>query len=327
MTLEDYATAELLALGDPTRGEPAFPQLRNHLFAELTGFGFRSIALAAERGADMPADRDLLFWMRNYHAGRLTLHEFDGTARSLLDIRAAEAPRGGTLVFAPNRLLRDLQPIFSGQLGDRFRFIAGSLGASPALGIGNPEDDSFEGLLRLSEAYALVPAARMPRGTVRSAHPAYDPLDEPTLAAADAVLHVATGIDPGVLTERILAMPGVEHQEAAGDLFFFVGAERMRPFATIVHNDVPGFDEASQLLRPGVFRLNVDLGRREFERRFGFPPKELPAYLADYDFARTDEVFPHPSYGTAAWGSIVCPGPWRMPEVDELLAHARQRPR
>jgi hypothetical protein len=456
MTLEDYA-ADLLAIGEPTHGEPAFPQLRNHLFAELTGRGFRSIALETDRAAALvadafvqgeevpwadgfthgfgalPANRDLLFWMRDYNAGRppaerLTFHGFDGPmeisgapdagpylarvaaflgvprvepaelflalhaaapgrdprawqaaevdagtalgllryhalaaeplppaemmsaqlgvraaimAGNLLAIRAAEAHRGRTLAFAHNRHLQRHRSriatggttlewtgtgsILAALLGERYRVVAGSLGASPALGIAEAEGDSFEGRLRLLRAYGVVPAAEVPRGEVRSAPPIYFPLDAETVDHAHAVLHVPSGVDPAVLTERILALPGVEHQEAGGDLFFFVGAERMRPFATIVHHDVPGFDEASQLDRAGVFRLNVDLGRRDFERRFGFAPRELPTHLGDYDFARTDEVFPHPSYGTAAWGSIVSPGPWRLAEVDELLAHAHQR--
>jgi hypothetical protein len=43
--------------------------------------------------------------------------------------------------------------------------------------------------------------------------------------------------------------------------FFFVGPDRMRPFATIVLRDMAGFDEDSNLDRQGVFRLNIDLGR------------------------------------------------------------------
>ena len=88
-----------------------------------------------------------------------------------------------------------------------------------------------------------------------------------------------------MLADRILALPGVDQLVASeengspegawGDRFFYVGPDRRQPFATIVEHDVPGFDEASQLDRPGVFRLNLDLGRAEFERVFGFPPKAL----------------------------------------------------
>src|ERR1041384_4388301 len=103
--MTDLFDAELLALGEPTHGEHAFPQLRNHLFAEAVERGFRSIALETDRvaaltadafvqGEDVdwttgfthsfgtePANRDLLFWMRDYnesHPEKLTFHGFDG---------------------------------------------------------------------------------------------------------------------------------------------------------------------------------------------------------------------------------------------------------
>jgi hypothetical protein len=112
---------------------------------------------------------------------------------------------------------------------------------------------------------------------------------------------------------------------ADGDRFFFVGPDRRQPFATIVEHDVPGFDEASQLERPGVFRLNLDLGRAEFQRLFGFPPKDFEDHRAEYDFARLDTLFPHPGYALYGFGSIVMPGPQMLPEIDRLLALAHAR--
>lgn len=50
---------------------------------------------------------------------------------------------------------------------------------------------------------------------------------------------------------------------AWGDAFFIYDfekrtpPERHFPFATIVTNDYPGFDESSELSRDGVYRLNV----------------------------------------------------------------------
>lgn len=326
----DLFDTDVLALGEPAPGEPAFPQLRNRLFAEAVAHGFRSIALDAGpawvRAANAfgrgepadgfgcaPADRDLLRWMRAYNDGRPAIER--------LSVREPADRVEGTFLFAANHLLRPLKRADPG----RVTFVAGSLGASPILGLGDPPVESFEGRLRASFPYAFIKPAEVPPGTPRPGTDRYEPLDAATLEAADAVLHVPTGVAPSMLAARIRAIPGVEHQEADGDLFFFVGAERMRPFATIVHRDVPGFDELSELHRPGVYRLNVDLGRREFERRFGFPPKESPEHHDDFDFARTDEIVPHPGYGVAAWASIVMPSPWRLREVDELIAHARHR--
>ncbi|NBE79887.1 DUF6194 family protein [Micromonospora rubida] len=149
----------------------------------------------------------------------------------------------------------------------------------------------------------------------------------------DAVPHVAAAV--AELVERIVALPHVTQVQADersgapeaswGDRFFFVGSDRRRPFATIVEHDVPGFDEDSRLDRPGIFRLNVHVGREEFQRRFGYPPAELPDHRSGVDFTRCDEVLPHPAYGTYGWACVLNPGVRRLPEVDRLLAHAHGR--
>ncbi|MBB5827001.1 DUF6194 family protein [Micromonospora carbonacea] len=137
------------------------------------------------------------------------------------------------------------------------------------------------------------------------------------------------------LARRILALPGVTQvwADAAsgapraswGERFFFVGPDRRRPFATIVAHDTPGFDEDSRLDRPDVHRLNVELGRAEFQRRFGYPPARFPDHRAGIDFTRQDEVLPHPVYGLHGWACVLRPGGGLLPEVDRLLAHAHAR--
>jgi erythromycin esterase-like protein len=493
---------ELLALGEPTHGEPALPQFRNEFFEALTKRGFRSVALESDRVAglianayvqgeradftgglshgfgDYPANRDLLVWMREYNATRpaserLTFYGFDapletmsapspraylkyahdflaldrwpeidgllGTgerwsdtaaimdfarsvglsadaralrviaddvlfavwkqaprfaddmpgwrraelhaeaalgllryhaqaaeelpqteriarlsevrdtlmARNLLTIRAIEAGRGPTLVFAHNSHLQrnparwslgGMEVEVSGAgsivgplLGDRYVFIAGSLGASPALGIPTPPPETIEGRL----PYGLSSAKDVQTTTPRAGMQIYFPLDADILAGADGILHVVSGFDPATLAGRILALPGVDQLVASeengapegswGDRFFYVGPDRRRPFATIVEHDVPGFDEDSELNRPGVFRLNVELGRTEFARRFGFEPAQFEDHRAEFDFARTDRLVPHPGYALHGWAGIVVPGPHLLDELDTLLAHAHAR--
>ncbi|BCY14015.1 DUF6194 family protein [Actinoplanes sp. L3-i22] len=123
---------------------------------------------------------------------------------------------------------------------------------------------------------------------------------------------------------QLIAGPGTGAPELSwGDHFFFVGEERMRPFATIVVQNVPGFDERSALDRPGVFRLNVELGRAKFNELFGYGPEEFPTHQDGIDFAEADRWFPHPVYATQGWGSIVCP----ESDVTDLIAHAHRRSR
>lgn len=137
------------------------------------------------------------------------------------------------------------------------------------------------------------------------------------------------------LTSMILALPGVELLQATeesgapevswADRFFYVGSERRVPFATIVEHDYRGWDEKSQLDRPGVFRLNLGAGREAFERQLGFPPASFEARRHGFDFSRLDEFLPHPAYGTQGWLCILNPSRRRRRAVEILLAGAHAR--
>src|SRR3954454_6897560 len=112
---------------------------------------------------------------------------------------------------------------------------------------------------------------------------------------------VAAGLpDTYAMTE---SEEGGAPEAAWGDSFFYYGAERNMPFATIVVSDYPGFDEASDLDREGVFRLNVAVGREGFTELLGPPP----GALADVDYTGLDIVLPHPVYATQSWVSILNP--------------------
>jgi erythromycin esterase-like protein len=111
MLLDSRPSAvEVLALGEPTHAEPAFPRMRNQIFGQLAARGFRSIAVESDRiaglavdayvrGADgtlddvlavgfshglgeLAANRELVEWMRGYNRSvspgeRLAFHGFD----------------------------------------------------------------------------------------------------------------------------------------------------------------------------------------------------------------------------------------------------------
>jgi hypothetical protein len=94
--------------------------------------------------------------------------------------------------------------------------------------------------------------------------------------------------ETGVI-EYVSGLPGVvtftaseEHaapEVAWGDTFFFCDpggnqpANQRLPFATLVVSDYPGWDIESDLDRDGIFRVNVAIGRRDFERLFGYAPE------------------------------------------------------
>ncbi|MEV4150147.1 erythromycin esterase family protein [Amycolatopsis sp. NPDC049691] len=111
-------------------------------------------------------------------------------ARNLLDIHGSQP--GRTLVFAHNAHLGSgAGAIVASRLGDRYAFIAGSLGHSEALGLGEPHPDTYEGhLQRRTDGWQLT--ADLPAGRTRDdADYRYAPLTRELLAAADAILHVA----------------------------------------------------------------------------------------------------------------------------------------
>lgn len=112
---------------------------------------------------------------------------------------------------------------------------------------------------------------------------------------------------------------------AWGDTFFFydpgrdLPADRKFPFATIVVKDYGEFDCASDLNRPGVFRLNVGVSKQTFAALFGDAKPE------DFDFTALDKVMPHPVYGKMHWVCVLNPGAETFEAVRPLLAEAYER--
>ncbi|MFH8381348.1 erythromycin esterase family protein [Kitasatospora sp. NPDC018058] len=133
-------------------------------------------------------------------------------AQNLLDIRAAEAERGPTLVFAHNLHLQQAPSSWAGGeldcrwngagrivgplLGERYVYVAGSLGRSEALGLGEPAPGTYEALLqRPDRAWGLVAASALGEARARAdtvPQQGYR-FDRSTLRGAAAVLHVGDG--------------------------------------------------------------------------------------------------------------------------------------
>ena len=139
-----------------------------------------------------------------------------------------------------------------------------------------------------------------------------------------------TGNLPGV--DVLTASEGNGAPEVAwGHSFFYydpdrnIAADKRFPFATIVTSDYPGFDEASKLDRDGVFRLNINVGRRRFEQLFGYPPARHAEHEAGFDYTAIDLVIPHPVYAKQAWASIPNPGDVTGGQAKTLLTEAHAR--
>ncbi|MFJ9776364.1 erythromycin esterase family protein [Kitasatospora sp. NPDC101157] len=134
-------------------------------------------------------------------------------AQNLLDILAVEAGRGPTLVFSHNLHLQQARSAWAGGdldcrwngagrivgplLGERYVFVAGSLGRSEVLGLADPAPGTYEALLGQGSdaAWALVEPPMPGEGRART-----DPapqhgysFDRASFDGASAVLHVADG--------------------------------------------------------------------------------------------------------------------------------------
>ncbi|MBI5761040.1 MAG: hypothetical protein HZA46_21155 [Planctomycetales bacterium] len=101
--------------------------------------------------------------------------------------------------------------------------------------------------------------------------------------------------------------------------------DRRFPFATIVTKDYGEFDNASNLNRPSVFRLNIGVSKDTYRSLFGSQPSRPGAdgvVDAGHDFAALDQVLPHPVYGKMYWVCVLNPSAATFQTVRPLLAEA-----
>ena len=128
-----------------------------------------------------------------------------------------------------------------------------------------------------------------------------------------------TGPDPEAITQDILERyPETAIAEALGATFFSLDEKHWPNFATIVTTDEHDEGAPSDLARPGVFRLNIGVGRETFERVVG--SLEAPDYTA------FDRFLPHPVYAKQLWISILNPSEATFRDtVLPLVAEAHER--
>lgn len=132
--------------------------------------------------------------------------------------------------------------------------------------------------------------------------------------------------------EYLTAGEGSGAPEVAwGDTFFYYDpdgtdpADRKFPFATIVIKDYDGFDTLSNVNRPGVFRVNIAVGRHVYQDLFGHSPAAHAEHHDEYDYTALDRLIPHPVYAVQGWVSVLNPGESTADRTRELLTQAHTR--
>ncbi len=141
----------------------------------------------------------------------------------------------------------------------------------------------------------------------------------------EAIIRYITETFEGVEVVRPTDGPG------AGDIFFYYDPQgnldptRQLPFVTIVTKDYGDFDNASDLNRPHVFRLNIGVGRDTFRALFASPAGAGSDRGAAYNFAALDRLLPHPVHAPQSWVCVLNPSAVSFEAVKPLLADAYAR--
>jgi hypothetical protein len=92
--------------------------------------------------------------------------------------------------------------------------------------------------------------------------------------------------------------PDTDILTAGSGTFFSCDSEKHWPnFATLVTSDE--YDSASDLNRPGVYRLNIGVSKATFESVVGA--------MTNPDYTALDRLMPHPVYALQHWVSIINP--------------------
>lgn len=110
---------------------------------------------------------------------------------------------------------------------------------------------------------------------------------------------------------------GCETATNFGYTFFFCGADRKLPFATLATAD-NDHDRVSNLDRPGVFRLNIGVGKQTFQSLFGAEKIDV----GGCDFTALDQIMPHPVYAPQFFVCVLNPSDATFEKVRMLLAEA-----
>ncbi len=133
--------------------------------------------------------------------------------------------------------------------------------------------------------------------------------------------------EAGIAAYLTATFDDVQSQGIEGWTFFFHGADRMMPFATLGTQD-DAYDTASNLNRPSVFRLNIGVSRATYRTLFGHEaPIAGPNGFVEtgHDFTTLDQLMPHPVYAPQSWVCVLNPSAATFEAVKPLLSEAYER--
>ena len=116
-------------------------------------------------------------------------------------------------------------------------------------------------------------------------------------------------------------------------IFLNPGGVRKRGIYLLTIKEKDGaHDCASALSRPGVYRVNLGVGKERFRALFDEVPHRPPAggvVAMDYDFTACDRILPHPVYAWMGWICVLNPSRRTFlslwPEIERAASLAQKR--
>ena len=90
---------------------------------------------------------------------------------------------------------------------------------------------------------------------------------------------------------------------------------------TFKEKDGPN-DKASNVDRPGVYRLNLGISKQTYQTLFGeIPKRPLAGRIVNtgHDFDKLDEIMPHPVYGWMSWIGVLNPSKTTFSKLKPLI--------
>ncbi len=120
---------------------------------------------------------------------------------------------------------------------------------------------------------------------------------------------------------HITSLPNVTSSESSGYRFFFYATEKILPFATLAESD-NAHDNASNLNRDGIFRVNIGVGKDSYKALFPEDDKE-------WNYAELNRFMPHPQYAAQGFICILNPAGDALARTIQYIeeAHAAAKDR
>ena len=133
-------------------------------------------------------------------------------------------------------------------------------------------------------------------------------------------------VTPQYIIDRILSdFSDIHPKSSWGETSLFYNPRQQLPhgvyFCTLKEKDGDN-DKASNLDRHEIYRLNIGIPKTEYSKLFGMKPQRPSkgeTINTGHDFAKLNDLIPHPIYGWMSWVCILSPNQEKFDEIYPLI--------